>query len=436
MQIIIMNKILTFTGLATILLIIGCTKEISYTNIKNNHNPQSDSVIQFLKREIPKEISKLDLTSITKISYHNQVIAFQIFEKSSDQKFIIIRKEVNTYVGNWVDLSGLSKDRNLRFSGKILLSNFDGQSKKELNIENNKVPRSEKSGKTILISSRSQSISRRDDYKLLPEIVIFMSDRNVYLNLSWLFDGYSYYNNYFTEIKNNESGGGGSTNSSQNNQDKEVIELPVFTGPKNPIKNLKEELKCFTINATSSYSISVRINQPRPNSSDKVNLAADYIVGHTYLSLEQVNIDGSKVSRNVGFYPESSVYPGSTSDVSVFGEDSNTPFAVSLNIAVTGTELNTVINTLLNQQSKPYELNNFNCVNSAGSALVSIGINLPLNSSGITNLFKGSSPGELGQDIRNLDLNSFISKNGNRMVSREMKDKNELKPSPKEGTCN
>lgn len=429
-----MKQLLTFICLATIIHITGCTKENNQTNTTFNSSIQIDSLIRYLQKEIPADISKLDLTSINKVMNNNQVIAFQIFEKSSDKKFLILRKDSQNYAGNWVDLSGLSKDQNLRFSGKLLLKNLNGKTKTELSVENNKLTRRENSGNKILLFS-SPNILRRDDIKILPEIVIFMSDRNTYLNLSWLFDGDSYYYNTFTQITNIGSGGGGSSNSSQKNQNIEAIALPVFTGPKTPIKNLKEELKCFSVKPLSTYTISVRVNQPVPGSSDKVNLGADFIVGHTFLSLEQVNKDGSKISRNIGFFPENEVYPGNTQDASVFGDDSNTPFAVSLNIAVSGTEFNTVINTLLTQQSKLYDLNNFNCINSTASALESIGIHLPLNSSGIKYLFKGYSPGELGQDIRNMDLKKFMENNGNKPMSIVAQDKNQLLPKPRAGTC-
>lgn len=102
---------------------------------------------------------------------------------------------------------------------------------------------------------------------------------------------------------------------------------------------------------------------------------------------------------------------------------------------MTGKELNTVINTLLNQQDNNYELNNFNCVNSAAAALASIKVNLPLTKSGDQTFFSGNNPGDLGQDIRNLDLNSFSRNNGNRNVYRTVSDRNNQQAKTKAGTC-
>jgi hypothetical protein len=100
-----------------------------------------------------------------------------------------------------------------------------------------------------------------------------------------------------------------------------------------------------------------------------------------------------------------------------------------------GGELNTVINTLLNQQSINCELNNFNCVNSAAAALAAIKVNLPLTKSGDQTIFSGNNPGDLGQDIRNLNVNTFSQNNGNRKVIRTTSSSNEQKASSKKGIC-
>ena len=73
----------------------------------------------------------------------------------------------------------------------------------------------------------------------------------------------------------------------------------------------------------------------------------------------------------MGYYPQGSVWPGNSKDQAIFGEDSKTNYCVSLKISLSGDELQTVINNLIKQQSSDYDLNNFNCVNSAAAALAS-----------------------------------------------------------------
>src|SRR5690606_27138233 len=196
------------------------------------------------------------------------------------------------------------------------------------------------------------------DVVVLQEVVIVVNRVN-YWNLYWLFNEYSpfSYSYYAGDPDSEFSGGGGSNgNSNQSNQNDNVIGLPVYEGPITPIKDLKDELKCLTINPNSTYSISINVNQPRPDSRDKVDPSNNFMAGHTFLTLVQDNPDGSKIIRNVGFYPKNSVYPGNYEDQSIFGEDSGTPFAVSLKITVTGQEMNTVVSSLIAQQSLSYDL--------------------------------------------------------------------------------
>src|SRR5664279_1268797 len=171
-------------------------------------------------------------------------------------------------------------------------------------------------------------------------------------------------------------------------------------------------VKCFTNNSTSTYNISVNINEPDPGTRDVVNPFSSFPVGHTFLTLEQHNADGTSIIRTVGFYPKNSVKPGRETDQAIFGNDSYTPYDVSLNFTVTGTQLSKVASTLVNQQAYQYDLDNFNCTNAAMDALKSININLPDTKSDEP-LFSGNDPGDLGEDIRSLILNDFSTENGN-----------------------
>lgn len=443
-----MKHLLTSIGLLTVLIIAGCTKDVSHPAYNNNVNPQSDSIIRFLNKEIPGDISKLDLKSIKRITYKAETIGFQIFEKSTTKKFLLLRKELNNYLGNWVDLSKIIKTNSAKYSGKIVLTKLNSENYSELIIVKNKLSRIDRKVKNSenslqfdpnqngTPSLKSHNFSRSGGYITLPEVIIYMPDGNNYYNLYWLFDRDDHYENHFIKDEEEEElTDEGSGSPSENRQTTEVIILPVFTGPDHPIKDLLEELKCFTIITNSTYSISINVNQPNPNSRDKVNWDQHFMAGHAYLSFEQTNADGSKIVRNIGFYPEGTVFPGAVQDVSVYGDDSNTPFSVSLKIGVTGTELNTVINTLLNQQTRTYELDNFNCVNQAAAALGSIKVNIPLTESGFPFVYKGANPADLGQDIRKLDLKKYSEENGNRHITKYSVGANNQMPVSKTGSC-
>ena len=447
-----MKRLPQLVSLAIILVFAGCTKDFKNINPDNSHSPQLDSIAQFLKTNFPDQVSKLKLESIQELFYHKENIGYQIFDKSDSKKFLVIKKVLLGYSGNWIDLTELTKSPSNSYSGKIRMKPLDNEINSDLIVENNKVVRVEKWDKALsriievdpfqAQKTLNKSWSHRDGMNsqeeiLLPEVIIVINKMD-YLSLYWILNDYNSYS--FLYIQNGDpssSGGLGGTTGipNQNTQNENIIALPVYTGPKNPITNLSDELKCFTVNSKSTYSISVNVNQPRPNSRDKVDPSNNFAAGHTFFSLEQVNSDGSKIIRNIGFYPKNSVYPGNFEDASIFGDDSDTPFSVSLKVTVTAAEMITVLNSMKEQQSVPYNLENSNCVSSVTSSLEKINIHLPMTSSGIEYLFKGVNPGDLGQDIRNLDLNQFQAKNGNRKVVRSTSEKNNYQPSQKKGSC-
>ena len=436
-------------SLGIVLVFTSCTKEQSQLISERTFNPQVDSLITFLKMEIPDHISKLDLGSIKPLQYQKQNIGYQIFTKSNSKKFLVIKKDGSIYSGNWVDLTELNKGQLKKHSGKIHLSSLGDDVITDLIIKNNKIIQVEKWDKSlsrkIVEYPRGKGMSAQNgnskmngtnlqEVVVLPEVIIEVHDAD-YWSLFWLFNEYSPFSYFYKEEDITGFTGGGGGYSGESDQNDNVVAVPVNDGPKNPIKNIRRELKCLTINPNSTYSISINVNQPRPDSRDKVDPSNNFMAGHTFLTLEQNNPDGTKVIRNIGFYPENSVYPGNFEDESIFGEDSETPFAVSLKMTVTGQEMNTVVNSLIAQQSLSYNLENSNCVSSVISSLQKINIQLPTTSSGIENLFKGVNPGDFGQDIRNLDLDKFGKDNGNRKVERKTSKKNDLQPSGKKGSC-
>jgi hypothetical protein len=68
------------------------------------------------------------------------------------------------------------------------------------------------------------------------------------------------------------------------------------------------------------------------------------------------------------------------------------------------------------------------------SALKSININLPSTKSASA-LFSGNNPGDLGEDIRNLDLNNFSANNGGRKMTRTVSNSNNQAAPKRNGGC-
>ena len=96
--------------------------------------------------------------------------------------------------------------------------------------------------------------------------------------------------------------------------------------------------------------------------------------------------------------------------------------------------MNSVLTQLKYQQALQYDLNNFNCTNSAMEALNSINIYLPSTKSDEL-LFSGNDPGDLGEDLRNLNLNAFSAENGDRKIVRTASNSDNQYPKEKTGSC-
>jgi hypothetical protein len=204
-----------------------------------------------------------------------------------------------------------------------------------------------------------------------------------------------------------------------------------FAGPKYPVM-IGEEMNCFAANSTSSYSISINVEEPVPGSGKSITATLN--VGHTYLTFEQENADGSKIVRNDGFYPLTSVFPWSPNDYGTFGENSTTGVSAVLKIWVSPTDFMTAVHNEAGQQSLRYNLYSYNCTTSALNVLSSIGIN-DLDQYAAGTLFTGNFPGNLGWTIRNLDLDVFSQLNGNRQMTRTLSGANNIMPPAKTGSC-
>lgn len=424
----------------TAMVLGSCKKEDLITNISQKSFIETS--LDFLKANLSAgDYESLNLSSLLVFRYHNQELGIQIFQNDNLSNFILLHKEAEKLVATRVSISGLRSNLSKEHNGVITLTSLKGEFTKELIVRNNIVTETitsdvQKKVPGIGKENRPEAPSSLETY-LLPEVVIVVSGgggSTDFFSLFWLFDSYSSFAGlYSSEVGNNGSyaGGAGGNNSSTKNN---VTAALRFVPPKKRIFNIKKELECFVSNPSSTYFITVNVNQPSPDSRELVDAYSDFIVGHTFLTLSQNNADGTSVIRTIGFYPKNMVKPIKKSEQGVFGDDSDTPADVSLKIAVSGDDLLTVVNTLSQQESNDFNLDNFNCTNSAIEALKSIGINLPAtNASDL--LFHGYSPADMGQDIRHLNLNDFSAANGNRQMIRMVSAFNDINPPKRTEDC-
>ncbi len=165
----------------------------------------------------------------------------------------------------------------------------------------------------------------------------------------------------------------------------------------------KEELKCF--DEKKSGKITIYVRQPTEN-TEKV--MGENQVGHVFIGLEQ-----NGVKKHFGFYP-----PKGASDLGVgvgytydseLRDNSESLFHVSISTNIDATQMKKILNYAKNYP-KEYQLQTYACTEFGIEMGNLAGLNLPKTTvkdsqtGGL--LFKGRSPGKLGQEIRAMKSDS------------------------------
>ncbi len=420
------------------ILLSQCSKERTFRNDYLSDRYLSDSALTFLQHTLTNEdYIALDPASIRILKNAKQPIAIRIAEKgSNDQKFVLLRKTANTFEGNKVDLSGLIVSQSKSYSGEIILKNFQNNLLKIVTVKNNRAVQVKDPSERVKILQQPKQLNRTNDTisaKTLDEVFVIghnPAPAPDYASMYWLFNQYSSYENiYYT---NYQVGSG--TEAAIKDSVNQVSVAPTYISPDHPVKNIVQELRCFTISSQNTYSVSVNVNEPNPTTRELTNLAAEHMAGHTFITLKEQFPDGSTMVRNIGFYPMNSAKPGSGVDKSVFGDDSETPYSVSLSIALSAAEFSTFRNAVYGQQDRTYFLDGFNCTNSVMTSFNAINVTLP-STIGRNAFFIGNNPADIGEDIRELELNKFSSENGSRKVVRSVSNQNDLTAPARKGGC-
>jgi hypothetical protein len=191
----------------------------------------------------------------------------------------------------------------------------------------------------------------------------------------------------------------------------------AFAPPDNPIANIADYLKCFTNVGGSdhTYTVTVCVEQPVPNTratwetvsggpvgSSNAGNVVD--VGHTFLIFTE-QYGGTTITRNVGFYPSRNVNPASASAQGWLNNNEKSPYNISATFTVTNAAFTTMLSSVArgNDPGFNYNLNSENCTTFALQTLASGGIFLP-STIGTWPGGMGNNPGDLGEDIRQMNL--------------------------------
>lgn len=419
------------------ILATGCSKK-DHLNIPTTNIGFVDSAFQFLRSTLEtEELKQIDFENYTRLTLEGQDRFVEIQCRQTN-KLILVEKTIEGFQGytNVLNIDGASSN-----NGTLICEDLDHYRKTTVSFVNGKVTSIERttngklnpyariSNDNILEGISVKPLATEDIYAELPTVYVYGGGGggSSFLLFSMFYMTNMndfYYYSYTPGIMSPGGGGGGSYPAPKASS---VVNIPTHLAATKPI-NIAKELSCFKNVPGATYKLSVNVNQPTPNSRDVMNLTANRKVGHTFVTLEQRNPNGTVFTRNVGWYPESSAKPADGLTNGVYQDDSATPFAVGLTVVVTAQEFNKVVEYLLGVNQ--YSVSDANCTNIAVNAFGKANVKLPqtigyvytqtnnyvTSPSGKAIVFQGVNPADLGQDIRAMNATTFSQNNGGRMV--------------------
>lgn len=177
----------------------------------------------------------------------------------------------------------------------------------------------------------------------------------------------------------------------------------VYTPPPPPdpksIVSLKEHLNC--LNSIGSSKLTIYVDQPNTQSRQAYDLLHPTNVGHAFVSLTQT-INGQEFTRVWGFYPNSFVTPLNPNSPGVFVNNETHFYDVSLTTTISPSQTYAIISDAMDNTGGTYNLNTNNCTDYAIHVMELAGIFINPHS-GTWPGGGGFNPGDLGEDIRDLN---------------------------------
>jgi hypothetical protein len=190
----------------------------------------------------------------------------------------------------------------------------------------------------------------------------------------------------------------------------------------NIIGNIKDYTKCFTNvgGYGHTYTITVCVDQPIPRTREAWGYSSGglvgssaaenpFNVGHVFLIFSETTLS-STITRNVGFYPATSVSPRTPAAPGQLSNDALHGYDISLTISTTNSQFFNMLNFVEQGSGLQYDLNSNNCTSFALHTLYAGDIYL-YSTIGTWPGGLGNDPGDLGEDIRSLNLSSNMTRN-------------------------
>jgi len=211
-----------------------------------------------------------------------------------------------------------------------------------------------------------------------------------------------------------------------------------LSAPISPIANIADYFKCFTPgDASHSFTVTLAVEQPDQGTRQPWTFTSGGVsgssqagnpinVGHSFLIFSEGSGGQINTQRSVGFYPQGIVTPFSTSAQGILGNDQYTDYNICLTVSVSSSQFFQMLQyvTQGNNSGYMYNLNSNNCTTFALDAIDAGGVSIPSTIGYWVGNGQGLDPGDLGEDIRSMQLPGNMTRN---TVSNSH---------PNVGTCN
>ncbi len=416
--------------LVLVIIITILTASCNKSEVSSNSataNPFLDSVTSELHQQMSEaDFNRIDFTNYSTVNGESGVVGFIIHMKDKNDKRIVSATRSDEglllnrveFITDASGLNGSVKREDLYGSGTSTVDFKNGMPTKLVKSSNGKDEVTyinyTKSGQQLSNSNEKSGMQPSETpVNTLPPVTV-----TGYINHS-AFTMYSYFyitnsaGNMWDFTNYNVGGGGGGGSTSAANLYKQYN----FGGDPRYGINLKQFLQCFTNLAGSNYkyTITVCVDQPKPGQRDAWSFSNSdgssgnpSNVGHTFMILTETTPTGT-TTRNIGFYPSGKAFPGSPNSPGVLINNQEHGYNISLTITMTNSQFFSAINYLSATQNAVYDLNSNNCTSYTLGALNSVGISLPATQ-GTWSGGGGYDPGDLGEDIRNMNLPSNMTR--------------------------
>lgn len=365
---------------AIVFCLFACQKNHLF-NAAATRNPFTSRVQAFLADSLPGQTFDFDHLQITTPdSGRTQFFKVPIAETSHSWKFYLVRVDSNGHLqGLLVNLAQNQTDSDTGrapFNGNIQQNYLNGTLVYNSTVVDGVISSLHPMHNSHVAVNAVTTLSDFDGTgEDLPEIVITAptagASSGTYADFSAIYAGPS----------------GGVTHSGGSSASYSLISGGIIASLPNPTLTLNVEtiqpgidikgfMDCLGLisGAGTNYSVSLVVALPDPSDPSVLFNVATRMVGHTFLQLTVSN-NGYSITQFVGFDPSSAAWSfiGSMNIASAVVDNGGHLFNALYTISVNDAQFFNVVNTVIANADKPYNLFGYNCTNYALAAFNAAG---------------------------------------------------------------